>query len=143
MWIEIDDDLAQELEQHMHLEESREEVVRRLLRAGIRSSAIQGTPSSGDDGRRTRRMRAGSVADLLRAGLVHAGDELTYRQVRQGITHRSTIDERGQIQTALGVETSPSTALQQLVGFNINGWQHWTHTPSGKTLSALRDELST
>lgn len=142
MWIEIDDDLAQELERHMHLEESREEVVRRLLLAGLQSSSDTSPAPSGGNGRRTRRVRAGTVVDLLHAGLVHAGDELTHRQVRRGVTHTATIDEQGQLHTSAGVGASPSTALQKLVGSNINGWKRWTHRPSGKTLSALRDELS-
>jgi hypothetical protein len=141
MWIEIDDDLAQELELHMHLEESREEVVRRLLRAGMQSASSHRPGSSAGDGRRTRHVLSGKVSDLLRAGLIQPGDELTYRQVRQGITHTATVDEHGTIHTTFGADASPSTALNKLVGFSINGWTSWVHTSSCKTLSALRDEL--
>lgn len=141
MWIEIDDDLAERLEGHMRLDESREGVVRRLLLAGMQHAPGDDSPDHDADRRRTRTLRAGSIPDLLRAGLVRAGDELTYSQVRQRLTHTAIIDADGGLRTSLGVERSPSSALQNLVGFNINGWRAWVHVPSGKSLSALRDEL--
>ena len=141
MWIEIDDDLAEQLESHMLLNESRDDVIRRLLLQGIRASLGRNDNVVPVSGHRTRVVRSGSVVDLLRAGLVAAGDEVEYRQVRQGVTHTATIEPDGQLRTSRGSERSPSAALQALVGFSINGWKSWTHRPTGKSLSALRDEL--
>jgi hypothetical protein len=141
MWIEIDDDLAETIEQQMRLDESREEVVRRLLRRALEGLAPAADPPGSARKGRTRTVKQGSMADLVRAGLIAPEDLLQYQQVRLGVVHNAHVDEEGRIHTSKGVESLPSTALRDLVGFSINGWSSWVHLPSGKTLSALRDEL--
>lgn len=140
MYVEIDNDLAELLEQHMHLDETHQQIVNRLLRQAMQDR----TATAGESIRasRTRVVRPGSMQDLLRAGLVKVGDELRYTEKRRGIVHAGSVTTDGRIATAGGQPTSPSTALGRLVGYEINGWKCWVHAPSGKTLSALRDGLS-
>ena len=144
MYIEIDDDLAEAVEAHMRLDESREDVVRRLLRLGLdaASGAVRRPTRQPETGTRTRRVHGVTLEDLLRARLIAEGDELTFRETRRGITHTALVDARGRLLTDHGTESSPSTALGNLVGYSINGWKSWVHAPSGKKLSDLRDGLT-
>ena len=84
---------------------------------------------------------SGELADLLRAGLIQAGDQVQYAERRRGNVHRGRVTADGRIATDGHAPTSPSSALGRLVGYSINGWKFWVHVPSGKTLSALRDGL--
>jgi hypothetical protein len=139
MYVEIDNDLAELLEQNMHLDETHDQVVNRLLRRAL--SGTRSVPRAASPTGRTRVVVAGNLDDLLQAGLVEAGDGLTYVETRRGIVHKGTVTADGRVATDGGSPTSPSTALGQLVGYSINGWKCWTHVPSGKTLSTLRGEL--
>ncbi|WP_161958424.1 hypothetical protein [Ornithinimicrobium cavernae] len=140
MYVKIEDDLAELLEQNMHLDESHEAVVNRLLRGALleRSQRSQ-TPSPAG---RTRTVVAGELKDLLRVGLVRADDEVRYTERRRDAVHVGRITADGRIATDGRAPASPSSALGQLVGYSINGWKFWVHVPSGKTLSVLRDGLS-
>lgn len=139
MYVEIDDDLAAVIEQHMRLDETHDEVVRRLLRRALANSPT--AKVAGSSTSRSRTVIRGSVADLLRAGFVSAGDELQFREVRRDITHIARIEPDGRVRTPDGTQGSPSATLGALVGYSVNGWKMWVHAPTGKTLSALRDGL--
>jgi Restriction Enzyme Adenine Methylase Associated len=136
MWVEIDDDLAAAIEEYMRLGESLEQVVHRLIEQSLRRGAKDQRLTS-----HSRVVRRGSPKHLMDAGLVAAGDEVRYTEVRRGVTHMGRIDDDGRIHTDKGVEASPSTALSQLVNYSINGWAHWIHVRTGKTLATLREEL--
>jgi len=136
MWVEIDEDLAAAIEEQMLLGESREGVVHRLLVKALGEKAATPSPAS-----RTRVVVSGSLKQLLDAGLIAEGDEIRYKEVRRGVVHIGRIDADGLIHTDKGVEKSPSTALGDLVNYSINGWKHWVHTATGKTLATLREEM--
>lgn len=140
MHIEIDDDLAEAIEEHMRLDESYDDVVRRLLR---RALDVPTPPRSEQQtSPRSRAVIGGTISDLIRTGLVQAGDPLRFREARRGTVHEGRIEPDGRITTSKATEVSPSAALRNLLGYNVNGWTTWVHVPSGKTLSALRDGLT-
>ena len=142
MFVEINNDLAAAIEQQMQLDESHQQVVRRLLLAGLKAQGRSATkPAPRAAHGRTRIVVEGTVQDLLRSGLVSDGDELRYAEARRRIVHTARIHSDGRIQTDKATRSSPSSALRDLVGYEINGWKCWIHVRSGKTLSALRDGL--
>lgn len=140
MHIEIDDDLAEAIEEHMRLDESYDDVVRRLLRRALDVLAVP--QSERQTSPRSRAVIGGTVSDLIRAGLVRPGDALRFREARRGVDHEARIEPDGRITTSNGTEVSPSAALRNLLSYNVNGWKAWVHVRSGKTLSALRDGLT-
>ncbi|KRF44616.1 hypothetical protein ASH01_11530 [Terrabacter sp. Soil811] len=140
MYVEIDNDLAELLEQHMRLDEPLGELVNRMLRAAVDGKGRRGLQPTPPARRRT--VGAGQLLDLLRAGLVNADDAVEFTERRRGIVHRGRVTADGLIATDGRPPAAPSGALGQLVGYSINGWKSWVHVPTGKTLSALRDGLA-
>jgi len=136
MWVEIEEDLAAAIQGKILMGESRERMVQRLLLEALQEKAAVQRRG------RTRVDVPGTVRQLLDDGLVTEDDEIRYTEVRRGIVHIGRIDADGRIHTNMGVHTSPSTALRQLVGYTMNGWKCWIHVASGKTLAELRGELS-
>lgn len=153
--IEIDDEVYRELERHVQGFETPNDVLRRLLlismdpkdvaREVVRSVREQGntTPATWRVAvqPQTKQSFPGDLQDLLRRGLVGAGDELVHRQTRKGRTFKANVTEGGSIATEKRRYTAPSPALGELLGTEVNGWKGWTHVRSGKTLAELRDEL--
>jgi CBS domain-containing protein len=103
------------------------------------------TPDSADssrasyllDGRRVR------VHDLLKHGLLRAGECLTFTRPRLGETHKATVTDRGWLRLENGEEVrSPSRAAMIAVGSGgaFDGWHAWA-LPDGRTLNQLRQEL--
>ena len=140
MYVEIDNDLAEILEQHMRLDETQDEVVNRLLR-----DALERTSSPPNDRKPSGQSRtsvAGQISDLLRAGFIKAGDEVEYRERRRGVVHKGHITADGAVATDGRPPSSPSSALGHLVGYSVNGWKLWVHVKSGERLSVLRDRLN-
>ncbi|MGO4664031.1 hypothetical protein AB4Z14_19390 [Terrabacter sp. 2TAF16] len=139
MYVEIENDLAELLEQHMRLDETHEAIVNRLLRQVLdeKGRGSQLTPPA-----RTRTVVAGQLSDLLRAGLVNADDAVEFTERRRGVVHRGRVTADGLIATDGQPPAAPSGALGQMVGYSINGWKSWVHVPTGKTLSSLRDGLA-
>ena len=136
MWVEIEGDLAAALQREVALGESGERTVQGLL-----LEALRGRTSAPHPAGRRRVAVVGSLKQLLGAGLISEGDEIRYTEVRRRKVHVGRIDAEGCIHTDMGVNTSPSTALRQLVNYSMNGWKCWIHVATGKSLAELRAEL--
>lgn len=135
MWVEIEEDLAAAIQGEILLGESGDRVVHRLLQEALRGRMAVARPAT-----RTRVDVSGSLKQLLDAGLIAEDDEIRFTEVRRGLVHVGRIDADGRIHTDKGVQSSPSTALRQLVNYSMNGWKCWVHVASGKTLGQLRGE---
>jgi hypothetical protein len=129
--IEIDEDVYRFLEQHVKGFEQPNDVLRRLL---LRDAAPVEIPQPKPTA------LPGRLLPLIEAGLIKAGDALEHRQVRKGGEFGAVVDDQGWVMTDRGAYREPSPALRDLVGSQIDGWLHWRHAPSGKTLRALRHE---
>lgn len=88
------------------------------------------------DGRRV------TLADLLSAGLLAAGERLTFVRPRMGEKHDATVTPRGWLRLADGEEVrSPSKAAMIAVGYgSFDGWEAW-QVDDGRFLMQLRQEL--
>lgn len=100
-------DLAAALQREVALGESRERIVQGLLLEALRGRTSAPRPVA-----RTRVAVAGSLRQLLDAGLIAEDDEIRYTEVRRRKVHVGRIGADGRIQTEMGVHTSPSTALR-------------------------------
>jgi len=89
------------------------------------------------DGRRV------TVMDLLDAGLLAPGDELTFARPRSGETHRAIVTESGGLALEGGQTfRSPSSAARVAADISaIDGWRAWTVASSGQLLDSLRQRL--
>ena len=88
-----------------------------------------------------RRIR---VADLLEAGLLRAGDALTWDRPRLGVKYRANVQENGAIRLEDGRElASPSVAAMRAADIPaFDGWLAWrVDRLEGKLLNDLRREL--
>lgn len=130
--IDVDEEVYAELERHVQGFEQPNDVLRRLLLTEAVSREPDAPASRGD--------AVGRLLPLIEAGMVQDGDELEHRKVRKGMTFKATVGSKGTVITNRGSHTSPSPALAELVGTQIDGWANWTHVPSGKTLRQLRTE---
>jgi predicted GIY-YIG superfamily endonuclease len=85
--------------------------------------------------------KSGTIADLLAAGLLHAGTELHLSQGGKSAT--GTVTTSGEIIVAGVAYASPSKAAQQALGLqSSNGWTTWhVGNQKGPTLDSLRDQL--
>lgn len=110
------------------------------LRVGSAAQAPRPRDTSGPRVR-TRHEVTGSILPLIEAGLVKPGDELLHDQIRTGVRVRASVTAGGRIETSAGTFDAPSPALRALVGYEVNGWQEWTHVPTGELLSSLRSRL--
>ena len=137
MWVEIEDDVATAIQGEIRRGESGERIVQGLLLEALRGRAVGPRPAA-----RTRVAVAGSLKQLLDAGLIAADDEIHYTEVRRRTVHVGRIDADGRIHTHRGVHSSPSTALRQLVNYSMNGWKCWIHVATGRSLAELRAELA-
>ncbi|MEQ4303739.1 hypothetical protein ABNF97_20565 [Plantactinospora sp. B6F1] len=130
----MDDEVYALLQQHAQPFVDREnDVLRRLLGLdGEQPPRTAGAP----------RRRTGDLMPFINAELLRPGDELVHVQPRRGLEHRATVTSDGHLELADGrVFGKPSPALKACVGHDINGWDQWTHTPSGHRLKDLREEL--
>ncbi len=135
MWVEIEEDLAAAIRGEILRGEPRDRIVQRLL-----LEALQGRAAAPPPAVRKRVDVSGSLRQLLEAGLIAGGDEISFTEVRRGVVHVGRIDADGRIHTEMGVQNSPSTALRQLLNYSMNGWKCWVHVATGKTLAELRGE---
>ncbi|THA69983.1 DUF4357 domain-containing protein [Streptomyces sp. A0958] len=87
----------------------------------------------------------GPLADLMKAGLLKAGTELTFHQRRANRSGHAVVTADGQLVVdghALPYP-SPSKAAEAVTGNVINGWTLWhvANVEGGPTLDALRRKL--
>ncbi|MFJ4414265.1 hypothetical protein [Streptomyces sp. NPDC088925] len=131
--IEIDEEIFAYLQSHSEpLVDTPNDVLRRELLHPHRSPA-----------KATDQRRKGSLASLIDAGLVSAGDTLEHHQTRLRRTHTAVITADGWIEIQDGSTfAQPSPALKAQTGTSINGWGQYTHVRSGKRLQELRQEAS-
>lgn len=82
----------------------------------------------------------GPLADLLRGGVLSAGDRLRLHQPRARRTAHATVQEDGTLLVDGHGEayTSPSAAAAVVTGSQINGWSTWHRESDGRTLDQLR-----
>ena len=88
------------------------------------------------DGRRV------TIADLLDAGLLVAGDTLRFRRPRRGENHRAVVTASGALALDGGQEfRSPSRAATVAADLRaVDGWHAWT-TASSRSLDSLRQQF--
>lgn len=86
--------------------------------------------------------RRAELGDLLNAGLLRAGTELSWHRPRLDELHRARVTERGEIELENGqAYGTPSRAAQEAAGLgSVDGWNAWK-TGDGKRLSELRSAL--
>lgn len=96
---------------------------------------------AGKNGARPRAMLAGTVADLLAAGLLNGGAVLTFK--RSGRTAQATVTASGELLVDGKAYTSPSTAAAKAFDLiSANGWTSWKlEDGTGPSLADLRAEL--
>ena len=84
-----------------------------------------------------------TIADLLDAGLLAAGDVLRFRRPRLGETHRAVVTPSGALALEGGQEfRSPSSAAKVAADMRaVDGWHAWTMVTSGRSLDSLRQQL--
>ena len=124
--IEIDDDVYAELERHVKGFEQPNDVLRRLfLKDAQATKSVAPT-------------RKGKLLFLLQAELIEEGDVLFHERKRKGDRFEATVTANGWLVVNGNLYQSPSPALGDLVGTQIDGWHNWTHEKSGRTLRQLR-----
>lgn len=109
------------------------DVLRRLLLGDLRWLPVRAAALA--------RTGVGDLMPFLTAGLIATGDELRYDQPRKQLVHRGTVTASGCVIAGDQIFRKLSPALSALVGHEASGWSHWRHTPSGRRLQDLRDEL--
>lgn len=86
---------------------------------------------------------SGKLMELIACGLIEPGDVLVHHKVRLQRSYRATVAADGWVETEHARYQSPSAALSEIVGSQINGWAGWLHERSGRTLRNLRDSRLT
>ncbi|MCX5328133.1 CBS domain-containing protein [Streptomyces sp. NBC_00140] len=83
-----------------------------------------------------------SISDLVKAGLLEVGAQLTFERPRVGETHAARVTENHLIELIDGQQfKSPSSAAIAAVGGgSFDGWHAWA-LDDGTTLDALRQQL--
>lgn len=81
------------------------------------------------------------VRDLVNAGLIEVDDKLLYKRPQAGEEHLAVVDRRGHLRTGDRTFKTLSGAASALSGTQVDGWEVWTVQCSGRSMSALRQEL--
>jgi hypothetical protein len=140
--VDLDADVFAELQRRATpLVDTVNDVLRRLL--ANPDPPVDAAPTPPPVTRGPRTGRRGRLAGLVGVGAVQAGDLVRHRRKRTGETFEATITTDGCL-TVEGVAepfVAPSPALRHFTGSEIDGWHHWTHVPSGRTLRELRFEV--
>ena len=116
----------------------------RITGLDLRSEADEGSANeettADERGGSNRQTVAGTVADLLSAGLLSAGTQLVAK--RAGKTGAAEVTGSGALLVDGVSYGSPSKAAQKALEVQAaNGWKSWT-TTAGISLAALRDQLN-
>ncbi|GAA4601379.1 hypothetical protein BJY16_003862 [Actinoplanes octamycinicus] len=86
-----------------------------------------------------RRTRYGvRFQDLVQTGLLSAGDRLFGS--RRGQMYYARVRPDGRIETAAGVASAPSKAMEDAVGVAGNGWAFWSAEGTKERLDAIRQQ---
>ena len=82
-----------------------------------------------------------TTKELIRAGIIAAGEELIWNRRVSGQIHLAVINADGSITTSDGVKhKSPSGAAKHLNGNKpVDGWLAWKIKKSGISLGSLRN----
>lgn len=86
----------------------------------------------------------GPLAELMKAGLLKAGEKLAFRQKQAGRSGQATVTSDGQLVVSGHKQpmSSPSAAAEVVTGNQINGWTLWRlDNGKGPTLGKLREQL--
>jgi hypothetical protein len=80
------------------------------------------------------------LSELLKSGLISAGDELVWNRKVAKQIHIAKVNQDGSISTADGVKhKTPSGAAKHLNGNKpVDGWLAWKIKSTGVSLSSLR-----
>ncbi|MET8282957.1 DUF262 domain-containing protein [Micromonospora sp. NPDC005174] len=92
------------------------------------------TPGPLAPGKRTR--YGVRFQDLVEAGLVSVGDRLVGR--RRGELYYARVRPDGSIETASGVASAPTKAMEDAVGVASNGWAFWEVEGTKERLDTIR-----
>lgn len=88
-----------------------------------------------------RESAAGSLAPLLEAGMLRAGETLTWRRRNKGVRHTVTVLSGGAVQGTDGrIYPTVSAAARRFGGPGANGWTTWRRS-DGTVLNDLRSQL--
>ena len=84
----------------------------------------------------------GQLTGLIEAGLLTAGQELTWRRPRRGDQFALTVTADGQLQIPDGSTwPSPFQAASRIIGYPVDGWAVFT-TATGQSLKELKATLN-
>lgn len=84
-----------------------------------------------------------NLINLMRQGLLQAGQYLIFEQKRKNVVHKAEVLANGMLKTADGVvHKTPSGAAKHLNGNKpIDGWNAWKTENNLERLSKLRQRL--
>lgn len=83
--------------------------------------------------------KAGSLVDIVAAGLLRPGQIVTWRRPALDKTHTATVTANGLLMTRDGeTYTSPDACATAVAGYPSKGWPHW-RTEDGTSLQELRN----
>src|SRR6266567_2949831 len=119
--IEVDDDVYAFLEgaAQPFVDKTPNDVLRRVLFSGAPAPEVPG--------------EEGDLKPLISSGALLPDDKLVHHQPRKGRTFHATVTAEGLIETTSGRRyKSPSPALKEYVGHDINGWGNWIVERTGK-----------
>ena len=79
--------------------------------------------------------------DAIKIASMSRADLRRDPEPRKGRTFHAAVAAEGLIETTSGRRyTSPSPALKEYVGHDINGWGNWTVERTGKSLQEIRHQ---
>jgi hypothetical protein len=84
-----------------------------------------------------------ATKDLIKAGLINAGDMLVWKRRTHSESHIATVKSDGTIETADGkIHKTPSGAAKHLNGNKpVDGWLAWKVQSTGESLSDIRSKV--
>jgi hypothetical protein len=85
-----------------------------------------------------------NLKDLIKAGCLHAGEELIWNRRVVKATHIALVNGDGTLVTSDGIShRTPSGAAKHLNGNKpVDGWIAWKSKEQGKSLAELRSQIS-